>query len=46
MISLVKKLIEHQANPFIKTKKGNYPLACAVNEDKEDVVKYLVQTVY
>ena len=45
-LSLVKKLIEHQANPFIKTKKGNYPLACAVNEDKEDVVKYLVQTVY
>lgn len=43
---VVKALIEYGAHPFVKTKKGNYPLACAVNSDKKDVVKYLVQTFY
>ena len=45
-LALVKKLIEHQANPFKKTNKRNYPLSCAVNEDKKDVVIFLVQSFY
>ena len=45
-LSLVQKLIAHGASIFRKTKKGNYPLALAVNEDKKDVVRYLVDKYY
>ena len=43
---LVKKLLESVANPHTKTKKGNYPLAFAVNNDLDEVAKLLYETTY
>ena len=45
-LPVIKALMEHGAHLFVKTQKGNYPLACAVNNDKKDVVSYLVHKYY
>lgn len=45
-LRLTKKLIGKGSNPLSKTKKGNYPLALAINNDLIEVVKYLYAIVY
>lgn len=43
---MVFKLVEKEANLHVKTKKGNYPLALAVNGDHDEIVKYLFDKIY
>ena len=45
-LALVRKLIAHGANVFKKDNNGNTPLAMAANEDKREVVRYLVENYY
>jgi ankyrin repeat protein len=41
-----KFFLDKGANQYLKTKKGNYPLALAINDDHEDVAKYLFNLFY
>jgi ankyrin repeat protein len=43
---MVYKLIDHGANLHVKTEKGNYPLALAINEDHDEITKYLFSILY
>ncbi len=43
---MVVKLVEKNALLHIKTKKGNYPFALAVNGDHDKIVKYLFEKIY
>lgn len=38
---IVKTLLKRGANPLIKTKQGNYPLALAINNDLYHIAKLL-----
>lgn len=42
-LHIVKRLLERGADPLLKTKDGNYPLALAINKDLKLVYRYLWQ---
>ncbi|GAB6010283.1 ankyrin repeat domain-containing protein [Dysgonomonas reticulitermitis] len=43
---MVLKLVAKGVNLHVKTKRGNYPLALAINEDNEEISKYLFEKFY
>jgi len=43
---MVFKLVEKGANLHLKTQKGNYPLALAINGDHDRIVRYLFNKIY
>jgi ankyrin repeat protein len=45
-LEMVKLLINRGANQHKKTKKGNYPVALAINGDYTNVAKFLFATFY